>query len=396
MSISFAARMSRVGESATLRVSRRAKELTAQGRDIVDFSAGEPDFDSPQVALEAAGRALREGFTKYTESNGIPALRQELASSYSRRYGTPWGSAEVLITVGGKAALFEIATALFEAGQEVVIPSPCWVSIPEQVRLMGAEPVFVATSCDDGFRLPAERLFAALTPRTRAVILNSPCNPTGGVIDAPDLEAIVEECARRGLLVIFDETYERFVYEGREHASAAAWAAKFPETVAIVGSFSKTYAMTGWRVGYALGPKDLIAQAAVVQSHATSNATSFAMVGALEALRSAEPDVERMLDEYRARRAMLLPLLNAVPGFACQPPAGAFYAFPHVAKVYRGEVTDSIRFAEYLLDEASVAVVPGAAFGDDQSIRISFACSREALREGLTRIRAAVEKLQAQ
>ncbi len=286
MSIPFAARMSRVGESATLRVSRRAKELTAQGRDIIDFSAGEPDFASPQVALEAASQALRDGFTKYTESNGIPDLRKELASSYARRYGTPWGPGEVLITVGGKAALFELATALFEPGQEVIIPSPCWVSIPEQVRLMGADPVFVATSCDDGFGVPAARVLEAMTPRTRAVILNSPCNPTGGVIAAEDVEAIVTECARRGLLLIFDETYERFVYDGREHASAARWAASFPETVVVVGSFSKTYAMTGWRVGYALGPKELISQAAVVQSHATSNATSFAMVGALAALRS--------------------------------------------------------------------------------------------------------------
>jgi aspartate aminotransferase len=385
--------MARVGESATLRVSRRAKELQAQGRDIVDFSAGEPDFASPAVALEAAAQALRGGFTKYTESNGIPDLRRELAAQYGRRYGAPWGAGEVLITVGGKAALFEIASAVFEAGHEVVIPSPCWVSIPEQVRLMGAEPVFVPTSTRDGFRVPADRVFAALTERTRAVILNSPCNPTGGVVEAPDLEAIVEECARRGLLLIFDETYERFVYDGRAHASAARWAARHPSTVAIVGSFSKTYAMTGWRVGYALGPKELIAQASVVQSHATSNATSFAMVGALAALREAEPDVEAMLAEYRARREMLVPMINAIPGFSFEPPAGAFYAFPDVSGAFRGAVADSISFAEYLLDEASVAVVPGAAFGDDRSIRISFACSRAALTSGLERIAAAVGKL---
>jgi aspartate aminotransferase len=393
--MNLAQRMSRVGESATLRVSRRAKELQAGGRDIVDLSAGEPDFDSPPAALEGAIGALRSGFTRYTDSNGIPELRLELAELYERRYATPWRSRDVLVTVGGKAALFEMALALFDDGHEVLIPSPCWVSLPEQVRLAGAEPVFVDTHGEEAFRLPAERLVAAFTPRTRGVILNSPCNPTGGVIERADLEAILAACAARGVVVIYDETYERFVYDDRRHVSAAEFAARYPETVIVVGSFSKTYAMTGWRVGYALGPRSAIAAAATVQSHATSNATTFAMHGALAALRHAGPDVERMLAEYAARREVLIPRLCALPGFRCLPPAGAFYAFPNVAACYGERVRGSIEFAELLLEEAGVAVVPGAAFGNDEHIRISFACSREELARGLDRIAATVATLRA-
>jgi aspartate aminotransferase len=391
--MNFAKRMSRVGESATLRVSRRAKELQAGGRDIVDLSAGEPDFDSPASALEGAIGALRSGFTRYTDSSGIAELRLELAELYERRYATPWQARDVLVTVGGKAALFEMALALFDERHEVVIPRPCWVSIPDQVRLAGAEPVFVDTHGEEAFRLPADRLIAAFTPRTRGVILNSPCNPTGGVIERQDLEAILDACAGRGIAVVYDETYERFVYDGRRHASAAEFAARYPETVIVVGSFSKTYAMTGWRVGYVLGPRAAIAAAATVQSHATSNATTFAMHGALAALRHAEPDVERMLAEYAARRELLIPRLCALPGFHCLPPAGAFYAFPNVSGCYGERAQGSVAFAELLLDEAGVAVVPGAAFGNDDHIRISFACSREELGRGLDRIAATVESL---
>jgi aspartate aminotransferase len=235
-------------------------------------------------------------------------------------------------------------------------------------------------------------MLAAITARTRAVIVNSPCNPTGGCISPEGLAALVEGCAARGVLVISDETYERFVYDAVAPCSAAALAARFPETVVVVGSFSKTYAMTGWRLGYLLGPKELVDAAATIQSHATSNATSFAMVGAVAALAGAEPEVAAMIAEYEARRDLLIPLLNRLPGFRCQPPAGAFYAFPDVSACFRtddaGEPEGSTLFAERLLEEAHVAVVAGAAFGSDDHIRISFACSRETLAEGLRRIEA--------
>jgi aspartate aminotransferase len=382
-------RASSIGESATLRVTRRAAELRARGVSVVDLGAGEPDFPSPAVAVEAARRALANGFTRYTPGSGLPALREALAESCRQRYGAPWQASQSIITVGGKAALFQLALALFEEGQEVVLPSPCWVSFPEQIQFAGARPVTVPTSGEDGFRIHAGPLLEAVTERTRAILLNSPCNPTGGIVEAEDLRRIVAFAAERGLLVISDETYERFVYGGR-HASAASLAAEFPETVAVVGSFSKTYAMTGWRIGYLLGPLELVQAVENIQSHATSNPTSFAMVGALEALRHAEPEVEVMMAEYRARREMLVPLLNDIPGFRCRPPDGAFYAFPDVSACFRPGREDSVALAEFLLEEVGVAVVPGAAFGAGNHIRLSFACSRANLQEGLERIAAAL------
>jgi len=382
----LAARLGRIGESATLRATRRALALKAEGVDVVDFGAGEPDFDSPAVAVEAARQALADGFTRYTQNAGIPQLRQALAKRYRETYGAPWTAEQALVTVGGKGALFELALALFERGQEVVVHTPAWVSIPEQVRFAGADVVAVETSGDDGFAVPADRMLAAITPRTRAVILNSPCNPTGGVIEPDALAALVEGCAARGVTLISDETYERFVYDGRAPHSAAALAARFPETVVLAGSFSKTYAMTGWRLGYLFGPKAIVEAASTIQSHATSNATSFAMVGAVAAMEGAESEVAAMIAEYQARRDLLIPRLNALPGVRCRAPKGAFYAFPDVSATFRDGLADSTEFAERLLEEAHVAVIAGAAFGSDAHIRISFACSRATLDEGLTRI----------
>ena len=283
--------------------------------------------------------------------------------------------------------MFELALAVVDDGDEVIIPTPCWVSFPDQIRLCGGEPVFVESRADDGFRLRARTILDAITDRTRAIVLNSPCNPTGGMIDGDDLRAIVEAAAARGILVVSDETYERFVYDGPAFTSCAAFAAAHPETVVVVGSFSKTYAMTGWRLGYALGPTTVMNGLAAIQSHATSNPTSFAMPGALAAMREAEPDVRAMIEEFRIRRDLVVDLLNALPGVTCNAPAGAFYAFPHVAGCYRaGE--GSTEFAERLLEEARVAVVPGAAFGNDEHVRLSFACSRDDLREGLRRMAA--------
>jgi len=387
--VRLSARAAAISESATLRVARRALELKARGVSLVDFGAGEPDFDSPAVAVEAARQALADGFTRYTAGSGTPELRQAIADRARTRWGAPWAAQQSVVTVGAKAALFQLALALFEEEQEVVLPAPCWVSFEEQIRFAGARPVPVATAAEDGFRIRAAPLLAAVTARTRAILLNSPCNPTGGTISADDLREIVRGAAERGLLVISDETYERFVYDG-PHASAAALAAEFPETVVLVGSFSKTYAMTGWRLGYLLGPPAVVRAVENIQSHATSNPTSFAMVGALAALTCAEPAVEEMIAEYRARRELLIPRLNQLPGFRCQPPDGAFYAFPDVSGAFRPGRSGSVAFAEFLLEEARVAVVPGAAFGADDHIRISFACSRAQLLAGLERIQAAL------
>ncbi len=386
----FSSRASRLGESATLKVARRAKELRAAGVQVVDLSAGEPDFVSPKPAVEAARQALAEGFTRYTPAAGIPELRNALAVRYQERYGAPWQSQQVLVAVGAKSALFELALALFDEGDEVVLPSPYWVSFPEHIRFAGASPVLVDCSVEDGFSIHAEAIVEALSPATRAVLLNSPCNPTGGIISAADLETVAEACDERGVALIADETYERFIYDGSAFASAASLASRFPETVVLVGSFSKAYAMTGWRVGFALGPDEVIRKAAEIQSHATSNPTSFAMVGALAALQEAEAEIEAMIQEYQMRRDLVSRGLEQLEGVQCVPPAGAFYAFPRVADLYREGRLGSVAFAEFLLDEARVAVVPGVAFGADEHVRLSFACSRRDLEEGLGRIANAI------
>ena len=383
----LSARAAALAESATLQVARRALELKAQGVELADFGAGEPDFDSPAVAVEAARRALAEGFTRYTAGSGTPALREALAQWARTRYGAPWTAQQSVVTVGAKAALFQLALAIFEPGHEVVLPAPSWVSFDEQIRFAGARPVPVATCSEDGFRIHAAAVLAAVTARTRAILINSPCNPTGGTIAAADLREIVQFAAARDLVVISDETYQRFVYD-QPHASAAELAAEFPQTVILVGSFSKTYAMTGWRIGFLLGPAAVVRAVENIQSHATSNPTSFAMVGALAALQHAEPAVEEMIAEYTARRELLIPALNRLPGFDCRPPHGAFYAFPNVAAAYRPGRQGSTEFSAFLLEKARVVVVPGAAFGADDHIRISFACSRAQLREGVERMAA--------
>lgn len=389
----LARRASRIGESATLKVSRRAKELARQGIDVVDLGAGEPDFDSPSVAVEAARRALADGFTRYTPAAGIPELREALAERFARTYDAPWSAADVAVTVGAKGALFQLALALFDDGDEVILPTPAWVSFPEQIRFTGAEPVTVALAPEDGFRIHADALLERMTDRTRAVLVNSPSNPTGGVIGRDDLARLAAACAERDVLLITDETYERFVYGDEGHASAATLAREYPDHVVLVGSFSKTWAMTGWRLGYLFAPPAVLKAVLDIQSHAVSNPTSFAMKGALAALDGAEAEVEQMIAEYRRRRDFLVPRLNALAGVSCEPPEGAFYAFPDVSDCYREGVVGSLEFTEYLLEEARVAVVPGEAFGDDDHVRISFACSRETLGKGLERIAEALATL---
>jgi aspartate aminotransferase len=314
---------------------------------------------------------------------GTPELRRALADRYRRDFSCPWEASRFIVGVGAKAVLFELFLAVLDAGDEVVLPSPYWVSFPEQIRFCGARPVLVPGAAVDGFRIDADALLAAVTGATRIVLVNSPCNPSGGMIEAEQLRKLVTAAAERDILVVSDETYERFVYDGRRHASVAGLAAEFPDAVALVGSFSKTYAMTGWRLGYVAGSAALVGAIADIQSHSTSNPTSFAMAGAVAALESAEPEVVAMIEEYAARRELVCGRLAAIPGVTCTPPAGAFYAFPDVSGCFREGRAGSVALAEYLLEEVGVAVVPGIAFGADDHVRISFACSREDLEEGL-------------
>ncbi len=365
-------------------MARKAAELRAAGREIIDWSAGQPDFRSPEVAASGVRHALAEGFTRYTAAAGIPDLRQALADYYGERHGAPWRLDNVLVTVGAKAALFELMLALVDEGDSVVMPSPCWVSFPEQVRFAGGRPILVPAAAGENFAIRAEPLIDAVCESTRMVLINSPSNPTGGVMAADELRHLVEHCAERGIVVLSDETYERFLYDGARHASAGALASEFPDTVVVVSSFSKTYAMTGWRIGFALASADLIRRLIAVQSHATSNATSFAMYGALAALRGAEADVRRMLAAFTRRRDLVVRGLERLPGVHCTLPAGAFYVFPHVAAHF-SQGRGSLELAERLLD-AGVAVVPGVAFGADEHVRVSFACSEAELEAGLERL----------
>lgn len=390
----FASRASRVAASATLEVMRTAAALRASGVDVLDLGPGEPDFPTPDFVKAAGISAIQSGFTRYTDASGTPELRAAIAERYAREWKAPWGPADVVVTNGGKQALHTAILALFEEGDDVLVPVPYWVSFPEMVTLAGARPVFVPTSQENGFRLTASDVEAAATPATRGILVNSPTNPSGAVIEPAEIEKIVRLCAARGWMFLFDECYDRFVFEGR-HLSAAALAAEFPETVVLAGTFSKTYAMTGWRVGYACAARPVAEMIGRIVGHATSNVCSVAQAAALEALRRPDESakaIERMLAEYRCRRAYLIPALNALPGFRCTPPGGTFYAFPDVSAWYGKTVggvavTGSASFAKALLDGAAVAVTPGSAFGEDRCVRISFATSMERLEEALKRLR---------
>ncbi|HYI10203.1 MAG TPA: pyridoxal phosphate-dependent aminotransferase [Thermoanaerobaculia bacterium] len=392
--IRFSDRVTAMQESPTLAVLNRATALVAKGVDIVDFGPGEPDFGTPLAVAEAGKRAIDRGFTKYTNASGTKALREAIAARYNRRYGTSLALEHVIAGNGGKQELFNVSLALVRPGDEVIIPSPYWVSFPDQVEFAGGKAVFAPANPEDHFRPTLVDIEAVATERTRGVILNSPCNPTGAVIREDELQKIVDWCVAREAFLVFDETYELFVYDDNKHASAAIWFERHPETVIVVNSMSKTFAMTGWRLGYAIAHPEIITALGKIQSHSTSNPSTIAQHAALEALAGVDEDVKRMYDAYRERRAWLVPALNSLPNICCTDPDGAFYAFPDVSAAYgNAGITGSQSFADYLLDEARVAVVPGAAFGADGFVRISYATSMERIQEGIKRIERALKKL---
>jgi aspartate aminotransferase len=392
--IRFTDRVTAMQESPTLAVLNRATALVQQGVDVVDFGPGEPDFATPAAVSGAGKQAIDRGFTKYTNASGTKALREAIADRYNRRYGLDLGLEHVIAGNGGKQELFNVMLALVGTGDEVIIPSPYWVSFPDQVEFAGGRAVFAKTDPDDHFRPTSADIAAVASERTRGVIINSPCNPSGAVIRGEELEQIVEWCASRGAFLVFDETYELFVYEGNEHVSAIRWFTQYPETVIVVNSMSKTFAMTGWRLGYAVAHPEIITALGKIQSHSTSNPSTIAQHAALRALEGVDDDVQRMYEAYCERRSWLVGALNSVEGICCTDPDGAFYVFPDISAYFgRKGITDSQSFANFLLDEARVAVVPGAAFGLDQFVRISYATSMERLEEGVRRIERAVAGL---
>lgn len=367
-----------------MKVAAEAGRLKREGIDVVDFSAGEPDFPTPQNIKDAAIDALVKNFTKYTPISGTPELKQAICDFHRDAYQTAYRQNECIVTVGGKHAIFNLTQALLNPGDECIIPVPYWVTYKDVVHYAGAKCVFVDTDEEEGFVLTAAQVEKHLTPKTRMIILNSPSNPSGAVFDRREMEKVFRLAKDRGFWILTDECYDRFLYDAERYSIAS-----FPDardTVVVAGSLSKTYAMTGWRIGFVLAPAEVSAGINKLQSHATSNPTSIAQKAALEALRGPQDSVREMLAEYRRRRDFVVPRLRAMPGVRAQEPRGAFYAYPNVSAAYRNGIANSMDFAEKLLAEEHVAVVPGEAFGTNDHIRISYATSMEELARGLDRI----------
>lgn len=378
--------------SATMAAMQAAEALRAAGVNVCDFGAGEPDFDTPENIKQAAIAAMKAGRTKYTSAGGIRELQTSIIQFYSQSFGTEYQLSEVMATAGGKQAIFNAVVTLINPGDEVLIPKPYWVTFPEVVVFAGGKPVFIETE-DTDFVLTPEQVEHAITPRTKLIILNSPSNPSGRVLPPHDFRRILEMTAERGIYVISDECYLRFVYPPAEVFSAASLPAELRSRLCIAGSFSKTYAMTGWRVGYALAPTEWTKAMLKVQGHSTSNTNSIAQWAAVEALNGPQESVTEMLAEYTRRREWLLKALCDIPGITCAQPEGAFYAFPNVRGVLKNGLKTSGEFAQRLLEEEHTVVTDGAGFGTEGYVRISYATSMEQIKEGVGRIRRLTEKI---
>ena len=394
MSTVLAERLARVTGSATMKVAAEADRLRRAGHSIVDFGAGEPDFPTPQHVKDAAKAAIDANFSRYTNSMGIPELREAVCAQYKRDYGIDFTPAEVLITNGGKQGLFNTALALFNPGDEVITHAPYWPTIPEQIKIAGATPVIVQTRADEGFTVHPEKIIAAITPKTKAILLNTPCNPTGALIEEAAVGAITDAAVKHGIWMIIDLCYEHLIYDAVPHNLPKLLFDRHRDRTVICGSLSKTYAMTGWRAGWTIAPKDLTTAFNVIQGHSTSNITSFVQKGAVVALNGPQDGVKVMLDEYRRRRDAIHGWLTANPAIKCVKPRGAFYLFPDISELLAGEVRTSADFAQGLIEKEHVAVTPGEGFDAPGYLRISYATSMEQLREGATRILRYAESIQ--
>jgi aspartate aminotransferase len=390
----FAQRLAQVSASATLKVAAEAERLRRAGFNVVDFSAGEPDFPTPEHVKNAGKAAIDANFTRYTVAPGIPELRDAVCQRYRHDYGVEITAAEVLMTVGGKQALFNAALALIDPGDEVITHAPYWPTIPEQVKLVGGKPVIVQTRSEDGFTLHADAVLAAITPKTKAIILNSPANPTGALVEEGTVAAIADAAAKRGIWIIVDLCYEQLIYEQVPHNLPKVLFDRHRDRTVLAGSASKSYAMTGWRCGWTVAPKELTAAFNIIQGQTTSNITSITQKAALEAITGSQEPVQLMLDEYRARRDNIHAWLTAHPGIKCVKPKGAFYLFPDITGLLSASgIRTSNDFAEALIKKEYVAVTAGEAFDAPGYLRISYATSMQQLREGADRILRFAESL---
>lgn len=400
----LARRTSSISASPTLAITARVKEMKAKGINVIGFGAGEPDFDTPDYIKDAAKTAINEGFTKYTSPSGMPELKDAICKKLKEDNGLEYEPSQVIVSCGAKHSLFNIVMCLCEKGDEVLLPSPYWVTYPEQVKFAGAKPVIIETVEYKSFKVSTEALKSAITKNTKCLILNSPSNPTGTVYTKEELGAIADLAVKHKFYIISDEIYEKILYDGT-HTSIASLGPEVKELTIVVNGVSKAYSMTGWRIGYAAGPKDIISAMSKLQSQSTSNPASIAQKAALAALigQGFSPveknkELDAMVNEFRKRRDFMVKKINAIPGLSCLKPGGAFYVFPNIKNLIGKEtgekkIKDSLSLAELLLDEAKVAVVPGIAFGADNYIRLSYATSMDNIKEGMQRIDALVNKL---
>lgn len=389
--ITLSDRAGRISPSMTFAISNKAKTLKAQGIDVCDFSVGEPDFITPELMRDAAKQALDDGQTKYSPTAGLPDLRALIAQKLRTENGLSYAPEQVMVTVGGKQALFNTMMVLLNPGDEALIPTPAWVTYPEIVKITGARPVFLPSDEQTGFRITPVQLDAAITSRTRLMILNTPSNPTGAVYKPAEIEALAQVIVERQIIVIADEIYEKLIYDGLQHLSIGSLGEEILNLTVTCNGFSKAFAATGWRLGYAAGPLAVIKAATALQSHSTSGANTFAQFGALAALStsSSAETVSAMQRVFKSRRDLIVEELRAIPGITCAMPQGAFYAFPNIAATG----LDSMTFCRRLLEDEHVAAVPGVAFGADTNIRLSYATDTDTLREGLKRLRRFVKSL---
>ncbi len=391
-------RIQTVKPSPTLAIAAKAKTMRAQGIDVVSFGAGEPDFDTSQHIKDAAIKALQEGFTKYTPAGGIDELKEAIVEKLQRENRVQYQKEQIVVSCGGKHSLYNLAQAILDQGDEVIIPAPYWVSFPPIVILAGGRPVTISTSEEEGFKLSPEALEEAISPKTKAVIINSPSNPTGSAYTRAELEELADVALKHNIYIISDEIYEKIIYDGFEHVSIASLGEKVKDITILVNGVSKTYSMTGWRIGYTAGPREVIEGMTRIQSQSTSNPTSFAQKGALAAFQGTQEEIPIMVEEYQRRRNLIWELLTSIEGVSCYKPLGAFYVFPgignYLGKNFKGKkIEDSSQLTSYFLDEARVAVVPGIDFGAEGYLRLSYPISPEVIQEGIKRIREALAGL---
>ena len=387
-----------INPSLTLGITARAKAMRAEGIDIIGFGAGEPDFDTPDHIKQEAYKAISEGFTKYTPTSGIPELKQAVCDRYREDNGLNYQPSEIIISCGAKHSIYNCIQVLCDPGDEVILPSPYWVSYPEQIRVTGAVPVIIETSEASGFKVDPDTLSQNLTQKTKLLILNSPSNPTGAVYSEDELRSIATIVAEKGIWVISDEIYDKIIYDGFKQVSIASINDEVKARTLVVNGVSKAYSMTGWRIGYVAGDKDVVGAMSNLQDHSTSNPTSIAQKAALAALTGTQEPVKQMTKEFEKRRTYMVDRLNQIPGFSCLMPKGAFYAFVNISQVYgksfNGKmISNSMDMTELLLSEAKVAVLPGSPFGADNYLRLSYATSMENIVSGLDRIGEVINRM---